>query len=177
MNIIDAVIFISLIIAAITGFFKGFIISVASFVGFLLGIILSFRFAGSVQQLLIEITGSEGRYLYFVGFLICFALVVVIVQLIGKAIEKIVKAVALGFLNRITGAGFGVLKSLLIFSALIYALAYIDPKNRLITPEQQKNSLFYQPLEKLLPSILPFIRHHLEELDEIITPDEKKILV
>lgn len=175
MNLIDIVILISLIIAAISGFIKGFIISMASFAGFLLGIILSFRFAGSVQQLLMEITGSEGRYLYFVGFLICFGLVVVVVHLIGKAIEKIVKAVALGFINRIAGAGFGVLKTVLIFSALIYALSYIDPKDRLITPDQQENSIFYQPFEKILPSMLPFLRHQLEELEERITPDEKKV--
>lgn len=37
MNIIDIVIFISLIIAAISGFIKGFIISAASFIGFFSG--------------------------------------------------------------------------------------------------------------------------------------------
>ena len=172
MNIIDIVIFISLIIAAISGFMKGLVLSVASFVGFFLGIIVSFRFAGSVQQILIELTGSDGRYLYFIGFLICFVLVTIVVYFIGKAIEKLVEMVALGFLNRLTGAAFGVLRSLLVFSALIYALAYIDPDKRLITTEQQESSFFYQPLEKVLPSILPFIRHHLEEIDEAITPEE-----
>jgi membrane protein required for colicin V production len=172
MNIIDILILISLIIAAISGFMKGLILSVASFVGFFLGIIVSFRFAGSVQQILMDLTGSEGRYLYFIGFLICFVLVTLVVHFIGKAIEKAVELVALGFLNRLTGAAFGVLKSLLVFSALIYALAYIDPDKRLITLEQQESSFFYQPLEKILPSVLPFIRHHLEEIDEAITPGD-----
>jgi membrane protein required for colicin V production len=170
MNIIDIVILISLIIAAISGFMKGLVLSVASFVGFFLGILVSFRFAGSVQQILMDLTGSEGRYLYLVGFLICFVLVTIAVHLIGKAIEKVVEMVALGFLNRLTGAAFGVLRSLLVFSALIYALAYIDPDKRLITIDQQENSFFYQPLEKILPSALPFIRHHLEEMDNAITP-------
>lgn len=172
MNIIDIVILISLIIAAISGFMKGLVLSVASFVGFFLGIIVSFRFAGTVQQILIDLTGSEGRYLYLVGFLICFVLVTIAVHFIGKAIEKLVEMVALGFLNRLTGAVFGVLKSLLVFSALIYALAYIDPDKQLITLEQQQSSFFYQPLEKVIPSVLPFIRHHLEEIDEAITPKE-----
>lgn len=164
MNVIDIIILVFLLISAVSGFIKGFILSVASFIGFFLGIIVSFRLAGSVQQLLMAITGSEGRFLYVVGFLLCFALVVTLVYLVGKIIEKAVKLVALGFLNRVAGAAFAVLRSLLIFSALIYALSYIDPLDRLITPEQQESSLFYQPLEKILPALLPFIRYSLNEI-------------
>ncbi len=164
MNVIDIIILVFLLISAVSGFIKGFILSVASFIGFFLGIIVSFRLAGSVQQLLMAITGSEGRYLYFVGFLLCFALVVALVYLVGKIIEKAVKIAALGLLNRIAGAAFAALRSLLIFSALICALSYIDPQDRLITPKQQESSIFYQPLEKILPALLPFIRHSLVEI-------------
>lgn len=175
MNIIDIVIFISLIIAAISGFIKGFIISAASFIGFFLGIIISFRFAPDVEQFLIAVTGANGVYMYFVAFLICFALTGIIVHIIGKAVEKVVEMAALGFLNRVAGAVFGILKSLLVFSALIYALAYIDPEKRIITPEQQEQSLFYKPLEKILPAVLPFIRHQIDQIEEKIEPEDSKI--
>lgn len=164
MNVIDIIVLVLLLISAISGFIKGFILSIASFIGFFLGIIVSFRLAGTVQEILMAVTGSEGRYLYFAGFLLCFALVVALVHLVGKVIEKAVKMAALGFLNRIAGAVFGALRSLLVLSALIYALSYIDPQDRLITPEQQDSSLFYQPLEKILPAFLPFIRYSLEEI-------------
>ena len=165
MNIIDVVILILLLISAISGFMKGFILSIASFIGFFLGIVISFRFAGDVQQWLMTLTGSEGRYLYFVGFLICFAVVVALVYIVGKIIEKAVEMVALGFLNRVAGAALGILKTMLIFSALIYALSFIDPDKRLITLEQQEGSLFYHPMEQLLPAILPFIQVHIREMN------------
>ena len=168
MNVIDIVILLLLFISSVSGFIKGFILSIASFIGFFLGIIVSFRLAGSIQELLMAITGSDGRYLYVVGFLLCFALVVALVHLIGKIIEKGIKMVALGFLNRIAGAAFGALRSLLILSALIYALSYIDPEDRLITVEQQEGSVFYQPLEKILPALSPFIRHSLDEIGEML---------
>ena len=164
MNTIDIIILVFVLISAVSGFIKGFILSIASFIGFFLGIIISFRLAGSVQQLLMTITGSEGRYLYFVGFLLCFALVVALVYLLGKIIEKGVKMVALGLLNRVAGAAFAALRTLLVLSALIYALSYIDLEDRLITLEQQESSLFYQPLEKILPIVLPFIRHGMDEI-------------
>jgi membrane protein required for colicin V production len=165
MNIIDVVILILLLVSAVSGFIKGFVLSIASFVGFFLGIIVSFRLAGDVQQWLMILTGAEGRYLYFIGFLICFAVVVALVFMVGKILEKAIELVALGLLNRIAGAAFGMLKTMLIFSALIYALSFIDPEKRLITTEQQESSLFYQPLENLLPAILPFIRRHILEMD------------
>ncbi len=166
MNILDVVFLVLLLISAVSGFIKGFILSVASFAGFLLGIIISFRFAGDIQQWLMAFTGAEGRYLYFVAFLICFAVVVALVHLIGKMVEKAVQLVALGFVNRLGGAALAILKTMLIFSALIYALSYIDPEKRLITIEQQESSLFYRPLEKMLPAILPFIQYHILEKDE-----------
>ena len=166
MNILDVVFLVVLLISAVSGFIKGFILSIASFAGFLLGIIISFRFAGDIQQWLMTFTGAEGRYLYFVAFLICFAVVVALVHALGKIIEKAVKLVALGFLNRLGGLALGILKTMLIFSALIYALSYIDPDKRLITIEQQDGSIFYKPLEEMLPAILPFIQYHLLEENE-----------
>lgn len=165
MNILDVVFLILLIISAVSGFIKGFILSVASFAGFLLGITISFRFAGDVQQWLMAFTGAEGRYLYFVAFLICFAVVVALVHVLGKMIEKAVSMVALGLFNRFGGAALGILKTILIFSALIYALSYIDPEKRLITTEQQDSSLFYRPMEKVIPAILPFIQDHILDKD------------
>lgn len=166
MNVLDVVFLILLLISAVSGFIKGFILSIASFVGFFLGIVLSFRLADDVQQWLMAFTGAEGRYLYFVAFLICFAVVVALVHVLGKIVEKAVKLVALGFLNRLGGAALGILKTMLIFSALIYALSYIDPDKRLVTTEQQESSLFYQPLERMLPAILPFIQYHMLEMDD-----------
>lgn len=165
MNILDVVFLILLLISAVSGFIKGFILSIASFIGFFLGIAVSFRLADDVQQWLMTLTGAEGRYLYFVAFLLCFVVVVALVHVLGKVVEKAVKMVALGFLNRLGGAALGILKTMLIFSSLIYALSYIDPDKRLITIEQQESSLFYRPLENMLPAILPFVQYHIMEMD------------
>ena len=165
MNILDVVFLILLLISAVSGFVKGFILSIASFIGFFLGIAVSFRLADDVQQWLMTLTGAEGRYLYFVAFLICFTVVVALVHVLGKIIEKAFKMVALGFINRLGGAALGILKTMLIFSALIYALSYIDPDRRLVTIEQQEGSLFYRPLESMLPAILPFVQYHIMQMD------------
>lgn len=49
MNAFDLFILIVLLIAAAAGFFKGFVLSLTSLVGWLLGLYVSFRFASVVQ--------------------------------------------------------------------------------------------------------------------------------
>ena len=60
---IDTIIIISLAISLIGGFIKGFILSLAGLVGWILGIVLSFRFAGLIQDYLTQVTGYDSHYM------------------------------------------------------------------------------------------------------------------
>lgn len=142
MNAFDLFILIVLLIAAAAGFFKGFVLSLTSLVGWLLGLYVSFRFASVVQLWLQAKTGYESSLMYIVAFVLCFVAVVIVMYLIGKSIQKIVEIAALGFFNRLAGAAFGVLKISLLLSALIYLTATVDPGEHLITP-QKKSNLFF----------------------------------
>lgn len=158
MHWIDIVILVLLAISAISGFMKGFILSIASMAGFILGIILSLSFAGSVKDILISITGSDAQYMYLAAFLICFATIVLLVYLLGKLLEKVIKIVELGFLNRFAGALLGIIKTLLFIAIFIHLINITDCEQQIVRPETRNSSAFFNPLAKIVPSLLPLIK-------------------
>jgi len=166
MNYIDIIILIFLVIAAIKGFSQGFIIGLASLAGLVLGIIFSLKYAGSLAIHLQQMFGSNSQILFFASYLICFLIIVIFVHFVGKSLEKVIEIAALGFLNRLAGVVFGVIKTLFVFSAIIYLLKIADPHSRLIKPEAKQESYIYQPLEWLLPSTLPFLKSQLERIKD-----------
>lgn len=166
MNYIDIVILIFVVIAAIKGFTRGLIISLASLAGLILGIIFSLRYAGNLAINLQHIFGSNSQVLFFASYAICFLIIVIFVHFVGKSLEKVIEIAALGFINRLAGVAFGIAKTLFIFSAIIYLVKIADPQSRLIKPETKQDSYFYQPLEWLLPATLPFLKSQLERMDD-----------
>jgi membrane protein required for colicin V production len=87
-----------------------------------------------------------------------FVLIVVLVQLLSRALDKLIKAVALGPFNRVAGLLFGVLKSAFIISIFLVILNGIDRRIPFIPEEHKQNSLLYQPLSRLAPAIFPFLK-------------------
>lgn len=172
MNYIDIIILIIVIVAAISGFSKGLIIGLASLAGLVLGIILSLKFAGYIEIALKNMFGNDSAVMYIIAFAICFGLVVLVVHAIAKSIEKVVEIAALGFLNRLSGAAFGILKALLLLSAFIYFINLFSPDNQLISADQKEKSSFYKPLEGFLPAVLPFLKEKLNELNDDSTETE-----
>lgn len=166
MNYIDIIILIFLVIAAIKGFSQGFIIGLASLAGLVLGIIFSLKYAGNLAINLQQMFGSNSQVLFFASYAICFLVIVLFVHFVGKSLEKVIEIAALGFVNRLAGVGFGIIKTLFVFSAIFYLLKIADPQSRLIKPETKQESYIYQRLEWILPSTLPFLKSQLDRLNE-----------
>jgi membrane protein required for colicin V production len=166
MNYIDIIILIFLVIAAIKGFSQGFIIGLASLAGLVLGIIFSLKYAGNLAINLQQMFGSNSQILFFASYVICFLIIVIFVHFVGKSLEKVIEIAALGFLNRLAGVVFGVVKTLFVFSAIFYLIKIADPESRLIKSETKQESYIYQKLEWLLPSTLPFLKSQLDRLND-----------
>jgi len=175
MNYFDVILLIFLGISAIKGFSKGFIIGLASLAGLVLGIIFSLKYAGNLAINLQHMFGNHSTLLFIAAYAICFIIIVILVHIIAKSIEKVIEIAALGFANRIAGAAFGIVKTLFVFSAIVYLLKIADPQSHLIKSETKKNSYLYQPLEWLLPSTLPFLKAQLERVNG--NPDEEEDLI
>jgi len=157
MNYIDIIILILLLLAAISGYRKGLVVELASLAALILGIWGAFEFSDITAEFLVENFNWHWKYLNIVSFILTFIVIVILVHVVGSVVNKIVETAMLGFLNRLAGIVFGILKSALV-------------------PEDTKaESKLYQPLRNFVPSLFPFIEEWVDDINnensEEKTPD------
>jgi len=150
MSRIDIIILIIAGLGAIHGFMKGFVLSITSLLGLILGYYLSVRFGWIIEGYLVGEGGVSNPLYQVLAFVLCFLLVVIIMYFIGKSIETMLEMASLGCVNRISGAMFGIFKGLLLVAALIYVMELADVKSVLITKEQKEASMFWKPIVGLV---------------------------
>ena len=79
---------------------------------------VAIKFSSFTAEKLYDYFDMSGKYVGIVAFLVTMCIIAVLIQLMGMVIDKLVKAVALGLVNRLLGIGFGLLKSVLILSVV-----------------------------------------------------------
>lgn len=157
MHYIDILIIIPLIWGAYKGFSKGLIIEIASLASLIVGVYGAIKFSNLTADLLINKLELNSEYLPIISFAITFVIIVVLVQMIAKLINSMVKAVALGFINRILGAIFGTAKFVLLLSVIIVLINKFDKNSMFLSEKIKKESLLYQPLNDIILKIYPSI--------------------
>ena len=87
------------------------------------------------------------------AFLVLFLATLLLASLLAIALSAIFKKIGLGWLNRLLGAVFGVLRGLLIVCVVVFLAGLTDaPKD-----SRWKNAMFSAPIEALVVSMLPWI--------------------
>jgi membrane protein required for colicin V production len=157
MNWIDFVIVILLVLAFISGFTNGFVKEVASLAGLILGIWGAIIFSEFTAAKLYEWFDMTGQYVGIIAFLITFGIIVVLIHFIGMLADKLIDAISLGFLNRILGMVFGVIKSVLILSVIFVILNAIDARHPFLPKGRIEESKFYNPISDIAPALFPII--------------------
>jgi membrane protein required for colicin V production len=157
MNWLDAAIVIVLILSLVAGFTNGLVKEVASLAALILGIWGAIRFSSFTAEKLYDYFDMTGRYVGIIAFIITFCLIVVIIHFIGMLADKVVTAAALGFINRILGMAFGLLKTILILSVFFAVLNAIDAKNSFMPKKAIEESKFFNPISDIAPALFPII--------------------
>ena len=159
MNIIDIIILIPMAWFAYTGFKKGLVIGIASLAALILGIYAALYFSGIVAGFLTDSLHVKTDYLPVISFVVTFIGVVVLIHFLGKLLEKLINLVALGFLNKLSGAVFGVLKAAIFLSVIILIINHFDAN--VISKQKRESSFLYDPVSK----IAPFIWNKFQDLE------------
>jgi membrane protein required for colicin V production len=177
MNFLDIIFILIIVLFAIQGFRKGLIYEMASLAGLILGIYAAFQFASSIEVYLIEYLRIPERYSTIAAFILVFIGVVLLLHLIGKIIEKIVDLVALGILNKLAGAVFGVLKALVLLSLTLLLINHFDKE--LISKEDKSESSLYKPISAIAPLLWEgFEKYGWDKIpDNSIVPKKNTIII
>ncbi|MCL3780389.1 CvpA family protein [Prolixibacteraceae bacterium JC049] len=157
MNAIDIVLGIILIAAAVAGLRKGLVYEVSSLVALVLGIWGALEFSHITEKTILGWLESDIPYIGIIAFIITLALIVWLVHLVGKLAEKLIKAVALGPVNRVLGMVFGLLKAAFILSIILMVLQFFDVNEAVVSKKTRTSSYLYQPVRKFAPRVLNFL--------------------
>jgi membrane protein required for colicin V production len=118
MNLFDVILILILAYCFIRGIFRGLLKEISSLIGVLGGFYAAYTYyreAGVYLKRWI----SDPNYINILSFLIIFLSVFLIVSIIGIIIKYILKIVFLGWVDRVFGGIFGILKGILIGSVLL----------------------------------------------------------
>ena len=141
MQGLDLVILIFTAFLLIKGVWKGFVKEVAGIIAVVLAVFISFRFHKDTAGYLVSFI--DDKYVTVTAYLVLFLAVYLAVMLFGNLLDKVLKSVFLGGVNRILGGVFGLLKSVLWLTLITFAYSTINDGAGLHHPAWIIDSLFY----------------------------------
>ncbi len=150
MSTIDIILLIPLAWGAFNGFRKGLILELASLVGLILGIYGAIKFSDFTAEKLTNHIDVTQEWLGLVSFLITFIAIVIAVFILARILDKTLKLIALGFVNRLLGLLFGTLKFALIVSTGMYFFQNLNTKFEFTQKGFEEESILWQPIQSIV---------------------------
>lgn len=158
MNILDIILLICLIAAAVQGLRKGFIAQAIAIASIILGVWSSARFATIVSSWIGRYITASEQVLKIVAFALILVVVFLILAALGKSLEAVIKLVMLGWVNKLLGVVFSLLKCFLILGLAIMAFHSLNSTFHFVKPEYLAESVLYGPVKSLADSVFPYIK-------------------
>lgn len=158
MNILDIILLVCFVPAIFQGIRKGFIAQAVSIISIVLGIWASARFANIVSSWIAQYITASEQVLKVVAFALILVLVFLALAALGKMLEGMFKLVMLGWLNKLLGVIFALLKTGLIVGLVIIAFSSLNDNFRFVQESVLNESVLYPPLKKLAFEVFPYLK-------------------
>ena len=176
---IDLGFLVFLIYGFYLGYSKGILKTIFAILSIFIAIILTMKFSPLLVDFVDNLLKLGPTFSLILGFVICFFVVLLLVRLIGKSVEKIFKAVKLNFINKIVGGVMMALLFVVSYSAILWFLSQTD----MLSNQQKEQSVTYEQLEpipnkargaieQLKPAFKGFWEKSMEAFD---SPDNQEI--
>ncbi|MGH9593474.1 MAG: CvpA family protein, partial [Bryobacteraceae bacterium] len=127
MSLLDLLLAVIVGVSVVSGFVAGFARAGLGFIASIAGVLFGFWFYGvpgaKIHEHVKSVTFSN-----LLGFLVVFFLFVTVGALLGKLLAKLFKWTGLSWLDRLLGAGFGLVRGSLVALAFVAVLMAFTPK-------------------------------------------------
>lgn len=164
MNVIDIIFGIFFCYALYKGIKNGLFIELASLVALAAGIYVAIKFSYITSAMLAKKIDWSVQYIEIIAFSITFLGVVILIHLLARILTKIVDFAYLGWLNKLAGSVFGVLRITLFLSVIILFFEKMNNVTVLVDKETLNASVFYNPIKETASFIYPQIEEKYKEL-------------
>ena len=120
---LDLVIVVFCAFLVAKGIWKGFVKEIAGIIAVIGGVAVSFLFHAQVQPYVYGFVGET--HVQLVSYVIIFLGFYLIVMMLGKLLDRILRSIMLGVVNRVLGALFGLIKACFWLTLLTFAYTKI----------------------------------------------------
>lgn len=160
MNILDIIIIVVFAGSIIYGLYKGIISQLGSLGGIILGIVACRIFGDDATRLVSDILPAMTSNASSAAFansvianILLFLIVYFLVKLLSGALKKLTHALALGFIDRILGAAFGLFKWCLALSIALDLWMAIFPDSTIIKASTLADGMAAKTILDLAPTL------------------------
>lgn len=166
MNTVDIVIVLIFLLAFFWGFKKGFLLTLTSLIGLILGVYVATYYSHFMGGYLAEWFNWSGNTTKWVAFALTFLVVVLLLNLVGKFLTTVADFTALGLLNKLLGGVFSTLQYAFILSVVFLFFNGPNFTGFVISEERKENSKLYGTIASFAPMVLPQIIEKFEILKQ-----------
>lgn len=173
MKTLDIILLVPLVFGAVLGYRKGLLIELIGIVAFVLAIIAGFKLMEVGMVYLDEYIEGFNELLPFLSFIIIFLAIIILINMLGKLLKKMIDMTILGGFDSIAGAIVGVVKWAIGVSILLWLCNNFGFE----LPGQNEELVLYPYLAELGPNIissldavLPFAQDMLDSIKELLSP-------
>jgi membrane protein required for colicin V production len=153
MNTLDLVILVVVLIGLARGFATGGIRQILSLAGVVLALLVSARLTSSIGERVAEMLGVSDSLAPIASFVVTFFVIQAAVFGLSRLLEKFLKALQLGILNRVLGGALGGFKAVLVVSLVLFVARFVGMPGQ----EAQQGSMLYGLVYPILPASWEFV--------------------
>ena len=164
MSYIDIVLGVFLVYGLIRGIKNGLFIELASLISFFIGIYIAVKFSYVVGGFI-----GDSKTAKVASFIITLVFVIVGIHILAKILSKVANFVFLGWLNRIGGGFFAIVKTSLFLGIVLSLFQKVNIENAIISKEIQDNSILFNPIMKTSEVLLPVLTDWFTSLKENVS--------
>lgn len=176
MKLIDILLLIPIILGAFSGFRRGFLLEIASFLALFLGILGGLEFLHWGIGIINQQFNLAGSFVPILSFLLIFIAIIVLVNLLGKALKKVVHMTPLGSVDTVVGGAIGALKWAFILSLIIWVVGILNiPVPRHLTEDSEVYSFIASIAPAgidMIAGIIPITSDLFDELADMLSKSE-----
>jgi len=142
---LDVIILLPLLYGLIRGLMRGMIAELNAVLALVLGIIGARIWGPQLATWMQHSYDWNMQICNILSYVTIFLAIAIVLNLIGAALQKLLKAIKLGWVNRLLGGLCGTLKWAIIVLVLVFVVGQLDCQFHILPNDLKSSSKVYQP--------------------------------
>lgn len=175
---LDFIFAIIIVLAIIKGYQRGLIIGIFSLIAVVIGLAAAMKLSTAVAGYIGKSVKISEQWLPVISFALVFFVVLILIRVGAKAIERTAEFVMLGWANRLGGIVFYAAMYIIVFSVLLFYASQMD----IIKEDTIQQSATYSFVQPWGPkaingfgAIIPVFKNMFTELENFFSSISEKI--